>query len=67
MCKRHKAARGIESLEEGGQSVSGRVWGVARENAGMAGRDQIVQTHIKAFSFCPEDNGESLKKFSAGR
>lgn len=36
---------------------------MARENAGMAGRDQIVQTHIKAFSFCPEDNGESLKGF----
>lgn len=31
------------------------------ENAGMAGRDQVVQTHIKAFSFYPEDNGESMK------
>lgn len=63
MCKRHKAARGMVSPEEGGQWVSWRVSGVARENVGTAGGDQIAQTHIKAFSFYPEDNGESLKGF----
>lgn len=49
--------------EEGKQSVSQRAWRVVRENAGIVGRDQIVQAHIAAFGFYPVDNRESLKGF----
>ena len=46
MCARHKAVGGAVGLEEGKQKVSGRVWGLVREHAGVAGRDQIVQPRI---------------------
>lgn len=56
-----QGCRGHSESREGGQSVSWSVWGLSRENAGTAGRDQTVQTQVKEFSFYPKDNGESMK------
>lgn len=55
--QRAQACRGHG--ESGGEkTISVTARGLARKSARMVGKDLWYRTHVKAFSFYPEDNGQ---------